>query len=459
MKSKRYPSMLWPSMRRQLSALVLVAALLYLPSCKNDEKIFKEGPIEYEAQIAYDWIDLQLVLAKKTPGFTPPVAARAYGYTGLGLYEAMRYGMEGFRSMAGQVNAFSASDMPEAETSKPHHWGLVANATLATLMRGLYPNTTDSLKTAITALESEYNTTFAEEAKDKVYERSVELGTNVANAVLDYAASDGQSQAYLTNFPTSYVPPVGDGLWRPTPTGFSPAMQPYWGDVRPFLSANVSVAVLPLAPYAFDTTAGSFYMIDLEETRAYVDNPTAEQTLIAKYWSDDPGKTFTPSGHSISIMKQVLQQENAKLDEVAVTYAQVGMALHDAFISCWKAKYIHNYIRPVTAIRDLGYTTWTPLLGTPPFPEYPSGHSVQSGAACIVLTQLFGANYAFTDRSHESRTDIDGTPRSFTSFEAFAHEAADSRLFGGIHFRNACGKGLDQGVAIGNNIHNLKWND
>ena len=105
MKSKRYPSMLWPSMRRQLSALVLVAALLYLPSCKNDEKIFKEGPIEYEAQVAYDWIDLQLVLAKKTPGFTPPVAARAYGYTGLGLYEAMRYGMEGFRSMAGQVNA------------------------------------------------------------------------------------------------------------------------------------------------------------------------------------------------------------------------------------------------------------------------------------------------------------------------------------------------------------------
>jgi hypothetical protein len=446
-------------MRRMLSCTALAAALLYLPSCKNDEKIFKEGPIEYEAQVAYDWIDLQLVLTKKTPGFTPPVAARAYGYTGLGLYEAMRYGMEGFRSMSGQVNGFDSNLLPEAETSKPHHWGAVANAALATMLRGFYPNTTDSLKAAITALESKYNTTFADEASDKVYERSIELGTNVGSAIITYANSDGQAQAYLSNFPTSYVPPVGPGLWRPTPAGFSVAMQPYWGDVRPFLSANVSVGVLPLPPYAYDTTAGSAFMLDLEETRGYVENPDAGQQIIANYWSDDPGKTFTPSGHSISIMKQVLQKENAKLDEVAVVYAQMGMGLHDAFISCWKAKYIHNYIRPVTAIRDLANASWTPTLATPPFPEYPSGHSVQSGAACIILTELYGTNYAFTDRSHENRTDIDGTPRSYVSFEDFAMEAADSRLFGGIHFRNACGKGLAQGVAIGTNIHNLKWND
>lgn len=445
--------------QRNLSLLILMAGLLYLPSCKNDEKIFKEGPAEYDAQVAYDWIDLQLVLTQKTPGFSPPVAARAFGYTGLGLYEAMRYGMEGYRSMAGQVNGFSASDLPEAASNKPHHWGEVANTAMAALLRGFYPNASDSLKSAITDLESKHNATFADEASDNVYERSVDLGTQVANAILAYAASDGQSQAYLTNFSPSFVWPVGEGLWRPTPPAYSNPLQPYWGDVRPFLSANAATAMMPLPPYIYDTTAGSYFMNDLMEVHDYVVAADPTQVLIARYWSDDPGKTFTPGGHSISIMRQVLEQENAKLDEVARVYAELGMALHDAFVSCWKAKFIHNNIRPVTAIQDLVDPAWMPLLTSPPFPEYPSGHAVNSGAACIVLTKFYGEGYAFTDRSHENRTDIDGTPRSFPSFEGFAMEAADSRIFGGIHFRNACGKGLGQGVAIGTNIHNLKWND
>jgi hypothetical protein len=130
--------------------MLLLAGTLLFPSCKDDEKIFKEGPVELSADVAYDWIDLQLELTKSTPGFTAPVAARAFAYTGLGLYESLRYGIQGSRSMAGQVSDFSATVLPEAEATKAYNWGAVANTTMAALLRGLYPNATDANKAAIT---------------------------------------------------------------------------------------------------------------------------------------------------------------------------------------------------------------------------------------------------------------------------------------------------------------------
>jgi len=113
---------------------------------------------------------------------------------------------------------------------------------------------------------------------------------------------------------------------------------------------------------------------------------------------------------------------------------------------CWRVKYEYDLLRPVTYIQRLIDPKWRPLLITPPFPEYPSGHSSQSGAAATVLNGFFGENFAFTDRTHEK----DGLPpRSFPSFWAAAEEAALSRLYGGIHFRAAIARGLDQGRCVG----------
>ncbi|MFN3578621.1 MAG: vanadium-dependent haloperoxidase, partial [Tabrizicola sp.] len=118
----------------------------------------------------------------------------------------------------------------------------------------------------------------------------------------------------------------------------------------------------------------------------------------------------------------------------------------DAFIGCWREKYIYNLIRPVTYIKRHIDPQWETLLITPPFPEYPSGHSVLSGAAEAVLTAIFGENFAFEDATHED----DGLPvRRFASFREAAEEAAISRLYGGIHYRFACEQGLEQGRCIG----------
>ena len=96
-----------------------------------------------------------------------------------------------------------------------------------------------------------------------------------------------------------------------------------------------------------------------------------------------------------------------------------------------------------------------PILNTPPFPEYTSGHSVQSGTLAEIMTDFFGDNYQFTDHTHEGRTDMDGTPRTFDSFYNLAEEAALSRLYGGIHFQESIKLGLEQGYQIGKNVNSL----
>ena len=184
-----------------------------------------------------------------------------------------------------------------------------------------------------------------------------------------------------------------------------------------------------------------------------VNQRTPQQEAIARFWSDDPGTTPTPPGHAISILTQILTHRQSSLAESAEAYAKVGVAVADAFIACWATKYTHNLIRPVTYINRHIDPTWAPILTTPPFPEYTSGHSVQSGAAFTVMATLFGEHTTFTDHAHDTRGL---PPRTFTSFTACTHEAANSRLYGGIHYRPAIDLGVNQGRCIGTNAANLR---
>jgi PAP2 superfamily len=170
-----------------------------------------------------------------------------------------------------------------------------------------------------------------------------------------------------------------------------------------------------------------------------------EQREVALFWADEPGNTATPPGHSISMTSQLLRDRDVGLDVAAETYLRVGLAVGDGFIACWNAKYRYNLLRPITYIRQWIDPAWVSPLTTPPFPEYTSGHSVQSGAWAQVVTELFG-EVAFTDHTHDERGF---EPRSFSSFREAAEEAAISRLYGGIHFRPAIEVGLHQGTCVG----------
>lgn len=414
---------------------------------------------QYSGDIAVDWFELQLELAQSTPGFTPPVVSRAFAYSGVTLYEAIVPGMQGYQSLAGQLNGLK--ELPQPIAGVDYDWRVVANSALYEIVHYMYFNTSEANFAKMEALYNSWHSTLADEVDTSVMEASLTQGRVVANAILIWSLSDGGYQGQLSNFPASYMPPAGDGLWVPTPRPNGKplaAMQPFWGNNRTFAVDKEEQCYLEPPP-AYSEEQGTAFYAEAIEVYETVRNLTEEQNEIALFWADDPGTTPTPPGHSISITNQVLQQENATLNIAAETYAKVGMSQADAFILGWYYKYHYNLIRPITYIQNLIDPTWnTPIITdpvvTPPFPEYPSGHSVQSGASAQVLTDLFGRDYAFDDRTHVSRGL---EPRSFDSFYAFADEAAISRLYGGIHFRAAIELGVENGKCIGEAVSDITF--
>jgi hypothetical protein len=162
-------------------------------------------------------------------------------------------------------------------------------------------------------------------------------------------------------------------------------------------------------------------------------------------------KKISPGAHWILISQIASKKTKSSFEETVNTYTKTSIAIADAFISCWDEKYRSNLIRPETVINQHIDPDWLPILQTPPFPEYVSGHSVVSGSASVVLTKLFGDNFAFNDTSE---IPYGLPPRNFKSFYDASAEAALSRLYGGIHYRAAIDNGLDQGKSVGHFVAN-----
>ena len=403
------------------------------------------------AEVPLAWFELAQTLVRTTPGFTPPVAARLFGYAGVALYEAVVPGMPRHRSLAGQLDGLRRPPA-HGPGQRQLDWPSVANAALGGIIRRLVPTSEATL--AVDALDQQLATSLERDVERQISRQSRRHGEQVAAAIFAWSTTDGGHDGRLHNFPDSYVPPEGAGLWEPTPPDFVGALQPRWGTNRTMLPGLVASAA-PAAPLSYSDDPASAFFAEAREVYETVNALTEEQREIARFWSDDPGATATPAGHSISILSHVLTARRASLALAAEAFARLGIALSDGFVCCWATKYQYNVLRPVTFITahiDPGWSDRLPLV-TPPFPEHTSGHSVQSAAMSRVLTALFG-HVAFTDRTHAGR----GLPaRSFTSFEAAAEEAAISRLYGGIHFRRAIEAGLDQGAAIGDAVNRLQF--
>lgn len=405
---------------------------------------------QFTSEVAVSWFKLQVKLAKETPGFSPPAASRAFGYVGVTLYEAIVPGIPTHQSLVGQLNGLTSLPQPAIEDE--YHWPTVANSALASISKRFFAHATALNLAAIASLEEKYNKEFQASLAPKVFDRSVSRGRIIAEAIYKWSLTDGERDGYVKNILAQYVPLKGPGLWVRTPPYFLKALAPFWGNNRPFVLRSGSDCA-PAPHPAYSEKPGSAFYAEAMEVYTTTKNLTAEQRAIAEFWADNPGQTSTPPGHSISILNQILEQKKAPLDIAAEAYAKVGMAVTDAFIACWYTKYQYNLVRPITFINKFIDATWTSPVLTPPFPEFPSGHSVQSAAAAQVMTDMFGA-VAFVDHTHDSRGLA---PRSFNSFFDAVNEAAISRLYGGIHYRSAIELGLQQGKCIGQKISTLKF--
>ena len=391
-----------------------------------------------------DWYRLVLQLVRHTATYSPPVAARAFGYLGVAGYEAVAACDPAMTSLADQLNGLMPLPTPEPGA---HDAAAVLHAALALSVAQFFANTGPSGQRAMAAMTRKLEQQVTAGLPDDVAERSAALGMAIAGHVIAWAAEDGGAVIENMGFPFSYTPRSAPDAWVPTSLirQQQAPLLPDWGKNRPFAMPMANTCALPPPP-AYSEVPGSAFHAEAMEVYTVTRALTDEQMLIARFWSDDPMLSPTPPGHWISLTVDLIARDQMPLPAAVDVLARLGIAMADGFIGCWYSKVEYDLLRPVTYINRVIDKGWRPALITPPFPEYPSGHSTQSGAAATVLTAVFGDDFAFDDATHVR----EGLPvRRFASFWQAAEEAGISRLYGGIHFRSAIEQGLEQGRCIG----------
>jgi membrane-associated phospholipid phosphatase len=395
------------------------------------------------AQVLDRWARLSLELVRHTPTHSPPVASRSFAYLGVTAWEAAVATDPALVTLAGQLTDLDA--LPKAPAGLDP--AVVMQSALAPVMAELFAHTGPTGQRALAAMTRKLDERVAEGLDPAVVASSRAYGAELAAAILIWARQDGGAEVVNMGFPMDWSPSTGTGRWVPTNRVVQQQapLLPLWGQNRPFAMLPGDTCGLP-SPTAWSGHKDSPFYRDALEVAEVTKSLTPEQIAIARFWADDVMLSSTPPGHWVAIALDLLDEQDAPVDRRAEVLARLGVALADAFIGCWDAKFRYDLVRPITYIRGEIDPKFEPLLNTPPFPEYPSGHSVQSGAAEIVMARMFGTEFAFTDNTKAD----DGLPaRSFLSFRAAAEEAGISRLYGGIHFRPAIEDGLDMGRCIG----------
>lgn len=423
--------------------LLLVAPLAVGAQAEIDESV---AVIELSTEPAVEWIDL-LYRRIEAEGVSAPAAARIYGYAGVTLYESLLGGMPNNITLAGQL--WHMPDMPLPEDDQVYDWLSVMNGAMSTVLPALFGEPGEETAAAFADLREAQTEARIQAADAETVDLSLEYGETVADALLEWIAEDGLAEA--RELAADYQMPVGDAIYKLTGE-FTNPVEPFWGSLRPFaLDGGWDCNIAMNIEYSTDPES-TFYKQAMEvvDTEREL---TEWQQETARFWVDTPGQTGTPAGHWIAIGTQLVDQLELDLEQTSMMYAMLGMAVADSFISCWSLKYEVMLPRPITYIQENIRRRWQSYIETPPFPEYPSGHSVVSGAAAEVLTGFFGT-IAFNDATHVIYGH-EPLRRSYTSFEAAATEAAISRLYGGIHYRAAIENGMRQGRCIGARINSL----
>jgi PAP2 superfamily len=345
--------------------------------------------------------------------------------------------MPAYQSLQNQLTDFPA--MPKTEPGKAYHWAASANAALAEMNRRLFPTTSAANKTAMDNLESSLNAVYAAEVNDATLQRSIAFGKEVATRIFAWAATDGSA-----NVNPPYVPPVGFGLW--VPTAATPAINPYASQRRLLVPGSANGTTLAPLP-AFSTDPASDYYAMVKEVYDASLVLTADQKAMADYFKDNPG--YGAGGTYVAAFVQALNIAQFKLDMAALAYAKVGLGQHDATIILFVNKYTYNVMRPVTYIRLYINPAWNTYIPTPNHPEFPSGHATITGGALTMMSNVFGEKFPITLHTYDY---LNYPPRSYSTFTQMGLDIANSRIYGGIHYRPTCERSIAQGKKVAENI-------
>ncbi len=474
--------------------VILIAAL---PALTLVSACGSEAPVP-DPQLVAQWTRSSLAFVR-SERLGPPVASRISAYAGIALFEGYAADRRsGLRSLAGQLNGLSA--LPVAADGAPVDGAIVATVAERIVLDSLFRdgfattrNTIDSLAAAQVAAR------VAAGVSDELRARSESHGESLAAALLAWAAEDG----FFATRNLTWVPPRQRDQWENTATldqfvpqtlsgqsdfvstdnpnvrldaedasekgvftnrpktagpttlpSFNPtkATEPFWGTLRPFVIKDGDECAAPPPPAYSEQRGSPFH----DMARAFYDTVkalTPEKTQIALFWADNPVATGTPGFHWISVVNQMIGRRSLSAPEAAELYALTSIAIADAFIGCWKEKYRSMVVRPVAYVQRVIDPAFRTVIPSPPFPEYTSGHSVQSAAAVEVLIAALGDTIAFDD---SSQVDVGQPARRFASFTAARDEVAWSRVYAGVHYVPAVLDGMAQGICIGERVRGLR---
>ncbi len=443
-----HPNFVKLRIKYQILGFFLCLAVLF---CDCQSEPFNKEKIDVATQ--YQLVDWNKKLTNVVVAdiFTPPVCSRIYVYSNIAAYEALAVGNKEYKSLAGNLKELTP--IPAPSDQEKVYLPLASGVAFAKVGEKLVYD------------QEKMANELADYLKDikklgipsTIYNNSVAYGEKVAEHILAWAGTDGYLERSAL---PQYVLEEEAGKWKPTPPDYMPAIEPHWNTLRTFV-INQSTQFPPAKPTPFNTQKNSQFYKETMEVYEAVNNLDKEKLEIAKFWDCNPNVSHTkghlmffdqkisPGGHWVSIAGIAIKKQEVDLMKSAQILAMTTITLADAFISCWDEKYRSSLVRPETYINEYIDPKWKPVLQTPPFPEYTSGHSVISSAAAVMLTHIMGDNIAFQDS-----TEVQwGLPvRNFESFYEAADEAAISRLYGGIHYMPAIENGVSQGKVLGNYV-------
>lgn len=439
-------------MKQQIGTLLI--ALFLMLSCSKESEPITITPENFHGSV--DKVTEVMI----HDIFSPPVASRIFAYPNVAAYEILASQENEYVSLANQVRGLTPIPSPKQEEVINHELAaLIAHMEVS--KRLIFSE--DRIEAYRDSLYGIWEAKNAEE-----FNASKTYGLEVAEHIAEWMGKDNYSQT--RTMPKFTVDTDNPSRWQPTPPAYMAGIEPHWNKIRPFVIDSAS-QFKPTPPPPFSMEKDSDFYKELKEVYDISNEITSvgdgsEEVEIAQFWDCNPyvsvtrghlmfaTKKITPGAHWIGITKIASRKTNSDVNKTVYAYTKASIAMADAFISCWDEKYRSNLVRPETLINEHIDENWEPILQTPPFPEYTSGHSVVSGAAGIVLTEIFGDDFAFDDNTEVPY----GLPvRSFTSFKQAANEAAISRMYGGIHYRAAVEIGVNQGRSLGKFvIDNLK---
>lgn len=423
----------------------IAAVCLLFISCEKQKSIVVT-PDEYHAAIE----NVTQIMIHDI--FSPPVASRIFVYPNVAAYEVIAQNSKTYSSLQGQLKDLDSIPALDPKSA--------VNKDLAALIAHMEVSkqlvfSEDMIEVFRDSLYKKWENENADE-----FEVSREYGLKVAERIKKWMGKDNYKET--RTLPKFSVFAKQAGRWQPTPPAYMDAVEPHWGEIRTLVLDSASqFKPAPALPFSLDKNSPFFkevqevYDISLATKKKGDD---CEEIRIAQFWDCNPyvsvsqghmmfaKKKISPGAHWMGIVKIACKINKADYDKTIFAYTKASIGMFEAFISCWDEKYRSNVVRPETVINQNIDENWKPLLQTPPFPEYTSGHSVLSTVAATVLTSIFGDNFSFKD---DTELQFGLPSRSFKSFIEASKEAAMSRFYGGIHYRAAIENGMVEGKNVG----------